>query len=99
MADARSNPSLDDLLARAEDLALFSMRARGKVLPTLLAVGTGGPICFIPSSLKDERAKDNFANIALPARARGRAMAWETFDPAKLGARFWPRPTGCGWGG
>jgi hypothetical protein len=64
MADARSTPSLGDLLARAEDLALFSMRARGKVLPTLLAVGTGGPICFIPSSLKDERAKDNFANIA-----------------------------------
>ena len=39
------------------------------------------------------------APCALPARARGRAMAWETFDPAKLGARFWPRPTGCGWGG
>jgi hypothetical protein len=24
--------------------------------------------------------------LALPARARGRAIAWETFDPAKLGA-------------
>jgi hypothetical protein len=23
---------------------------------------------------------------ALPARARGRAIAWENFDPAKLGA-------------
>jgi len=34
------------------------------VTPTLLAVGAGGPICFIPSSLKDERAKDNFASIA-----------------------------------
>jgi hypothetical protein len=64
MADSPLIPSLDSLLARAEDLALFSMRARGKVLPTLLAVGAGGPICFIPSSLKDERAKDNFANIA-----------------------------------
>ena len=64
MADARSNPSLDDLLARAEDLALFSMRARGSVAPTLLAVGAGGPICFIPSSLKDERTKDQFAHIA-----------------------------------
>ena len=30
----------------------------------MLAVGAGGPICFIPSSLKDERAKDNFASIA-----------------------------------
>lgn len=64
MSDARSTPSLDNLLARAEELALFSMRARGKVLPTLLAVGAGGPICFIPSSLKDERAKDQFAHIA-----------------------------------
>lgn len=57
-------PELDALLARAEGLALFSMRARGSVAPTLLAVGAGGPICFIPSSLKDERAKDNFASIA-----------------------------------
>ena len=69
---ARRNPvspqppplSLDDLLARAEDLALFSMRARGKVLPTLLAVGPGGPLFFVPASLKDERAKDQFANLA-----------------------------------
>ena len=57
-------PELGALLARAEGLALFSMRARGSVAPTLLAVGAGGPICFIPSSLKDERAKDNFASIA-----------------------------------
>ncbi len=26
--------------------------------------GRGGPICFIPSSLKDEHAKDQFANLA-----------------------------------
>ena len=57
-------PGLDALLARAEDLALFSMRARGSVAPTLLAVGAGGPICFIPSSLRDEHAKDQFANLA-----------------------------------
>ncbi len=63
-----SNPpppqSLDDLLARAEDFANFSMRARGKVPPALLAVGPGGPLFFIPSTLADERAKDNFANTA-----------------------------------
>ena len=57
-------PELDALLARAEGVAEFAMRARGSVAPTLLAVGAGGPICFIPSSLKDERAKDQFANIA-----------------------------------
>jgi hypothetical protein len=45
-------------------MALFSMRVKGNVPPTLLAVGAGGPICFIPSSLKDERAKDRFADIA-----------------------------------
>ncbi len=56
--------SLDALLARAEDLALFSMRARGSVAPALLAVGPGGPIFFVPSSLRDERAKDNFASVA-----------------------------------
>ena len=56
--------SLDDLLARAEDFALFSMRAQGKVLPTLFAVGPGGPLFFVPSSLANERAKDNFANVA-----------------------------------
>ncbi len=64
MPDALPAPSLEALLARAEDLALFSMRARGSVAPTLLALGAGGPICFIPSSLKDERAKDQFAQIA-----------------------------------
>ena len=64
MADPLVPSSLDALLARAEDMALFSMRVRGSVAPTLFAVGAGGPICFIPSSLKDERAKDQFANIA-----------------------------------
>jgi hypothetical protein len=64
MADPLVSSSLDALLARAEDLALFSMRVRGSVAPALLAVSAGGPICFIPSSLKDERAKDKFANIA-----------------------------------
>ncbi|MEO6246687.1 MAG: hypothetical protein ABIQ12_14775 [Opitutaceae bacterium] len=64
MAQPQFPQSLDDLLARAEDFALFSMRAQGKVHPTLLAVGPGGPLFFVPSSLKDERAKDNFAQVA-----------------------------------
>jgi len=77
MPDALPAPSLEALLARAEDLALFSMRARGSVAPTLLAVGAGGPICFIPSSLKDERAKDNFASIArLICVAHAATAAW-----------------------
>lgn len=58
------NESLDALLARAEDFALFSMRSGGKVPPTLLADTPGGPLFFLPSTLRDEQAKDNFANTA-----------------------------------
>ena len=64
MAENDPTPSLDELLARAEGMAGFAMRVRGKVPPTLLAAGADGPLCFIPSSLKDERAKDQFATIA-----------------------------------
>lgn len=64
MSNVRSNPPLENLLARTEDLALFTMRAPGCPAQPLLAVGAGGPICFIPASLKDEREKENFANIA-----------------------------------
>ncbi len=56
--------SLDDLLARAENFALFSLRSGGKVPPALLALGPGGPLFFVPATLADERAKDNFANTA-----------------------------------
>jgi hypothetical protein len=57
-------PSLDALLARAEDFALFSMRSGGKVPPTLLADTPDGTLFFVPSTLVDKRAKDNFANTA-----------------------------------
>ncbi len=40
------------------------MRATGKVLLALLAVGPDGPLFFVPATLADERAKDNFANTA-----------------------------------
>ena len=40
------------------------MRSGGKVPPTLLADTPGGPLFFVPSTLADERAKDNFANTA-----------------------------------
>ena len=64
MSNPPPPPSLDALLARAEDFALFSLRSGGKVPPTLLADCPGGPLFFIPSALADERAKDNFANTA-----------------------------------
>ena len=40
------------------------MRNSGHVAPALLAQSPAGLIHFTPDSLKDERAKDNFANIA-----------------------------------
>ena len=40
------------------------MRSGGKVPPTLLADTPDGPLFFLPSTLRDERAKDNFANTA-----------------------------------
>ena len=56
--------SPDELLARAEDYASFSMRTKGKVPPALIAVGPSGSLFFIPSAMENERAKDNFANMA-----------------------------------
>ena len=64
MPKASPPQSLGDLLCRAEEFARFSMRARSKVPPALLALGPDGPLFFIPSNLADEQAKDNFANTA-----------------------------------
>jgi len=55
---------LDKLLALAEGYAEFAMRNLGHVPPALLAESPSGFIHFIPDGLKDERAKDNFANTA-----------------------------------
>jgi hypothetical protein len=55
---------LDELLALAEGYAEFSMRNIGHVPPALLAQSPTGLIQFVPDTLKDERAKDNFANTA-----------------------------------
>lgn len=55
---------MDKLLAQAQGYAEFAMRNIGHFPPALLAESPTGPIHFIPDSLKDERAKDNFANTA-----------------------------------
>jgi hypothetical protein len=57
--------SLDELLDCAQGYAEFAMRKIGHVLPALLAESPVGSIIhFIPDNLKDERAKNNFANAA-----------------------------------
>jgi hypothetical protein len=55
---------LDKLLALAQGYAEFAMRNIGHVPPALLADSPTGVIQFVPDSLKDVRAKDNFANTA-----------------------------------
>ena len=56
--------SLDDLLAQAEHYAEFSMRGIGRVPPTFLALCPGRLLFYIPETMGDERAKDNFATTA-----------------------------------
>jgi len=60
----RQLKTLDDLLAQAEHYANYSMRNMGRVPPTLFLIGADGPVLFIPESLADDRAKDDFATTA-----------------------------------
>ena len=54
---------LDTLAAYAEGYAEFAMKNVGRVPPTMLAVSPDGLLHFIPESLEDERAKNDFANV------------------------------------
>lgn len=56
--------NLDDLLTQAEDFAEFSMRQSGRVAPTVMAVYPKGLLFYLPESMGDDRAKENFANTA-----------------------------------
>ena len=56
--------TLDDLLARAEHYASYSMRNMGRMPPTLFLIGPDGPLMFMPESLEDGAAKDDFATNA-----------------------------------
>lgn len=85
--------SLDDLLAQAEHYAEHSMRNIGRLPTTLFLIGSNGPLMFMPDSLADERAKDDFATsarlmcIAHAATVCVMALeAWAKF--AKPGEKF-----------
>ncbi len=64
MPSGQTPTTLDDLLAQAEDFALFSMRQAGRVPPTVMAVSPKGLLFYLPESMGDDRAKNNFANTA-----------------------------------
>jgi len=51
-------------MVMAEDFAGFSLRSGRQIPPTLLAVTKRGPLFFTPASLKDDQAKDDFADTA-----------------------------------
>ena len=56
--------TLDDLLAQAEHYANFSMRNMGRLPPTLFMIGPDGTMMFMPESMEDDNAKDDFATNA-----------------------------------
>ena len=56
--------NLDDLLAQAEHYAEFCMRNSGRMPPTLFLIGMDGPLMFMPESVADASAKDDFATNA-----------------------------------
>ncbi len=64
MPSGQTPSTLNDLLAQAEDFALFSMRQAGRVPPTVMALSPKGLLVYLPESMGDERAKNNFANTA-----------------------------------
>ena len=89
----RQLETLDDLLAQAEHYANYCMRGTGRVTPTLFLIGPDGPLMFVPESLADDGAKDDFATnarlicIAHAATACVMALeAWAKF--AKPGEKF-----------
>lgn len=56
--------SVDALLQRAIEYAGHAMRSIGRVPPTFLAETDNGLMIYLPETMGDERAKDNFANTA-----------------------------------
>jgi hypothetical protein len=56
--------NLDDLLAQAEHYANYSMRNIGRLPATLFLIGSEGPLIYMPESLADDEAKDDFAAVA-----------------------------------
>ena len=85
--------NLDDLLAQAEHYANYSMRNIGRLPPTVFLIGPDGLMMFMPESLADEKAKDEFATnarlmcIAYAATSIVMALeAWVKY--AKPGEKF-----------
>ena len=59
-----SEHNLEFLLKQGRDYAEFSMRKFGHIAPAMFASTPHGPLYFVPASLEDERAKNDFVNTA-----------------------------------
>jgi len=64
MTPDQTPATLEVLLAQAADFALFSMRQAGRVPPTVMAVSPKGLLIYLPESMGNERAKNDFATTA-----------------------------------
>jgi hypothetical protein len=85
--------TLDDLFARAEDFANYSLRTGGQLPPVVFATTEKGDIWFLPNGLPDVRAKNEFANttrlICAAYDAKAVVMALESWmTVAKPGEAF-----------
>jgi hypothetical protein len=85
--------NLDALLAQAEHYANHSMRNMGRLPATLFLIGSEGPLMFMPDSLADEEAKDDFATnarlLCISHAATSVVMALEAWVKyAKCGESF-----------
>jgi hypothetical protein len=80
--------SLDSLEEEARRFALHCLRTSGRLAATLLLVTEKGLVAFVPNSMRDEQAKDQFANecrlVAIATQARMCAMVMETWVASVL---------------
>ena len=86
MKTPQASKTLNELMVRAEHFANATFHSQGKMPPALFAATPTGPMVFVPQSLSDAQAKDNFANtarlmcVAQAATAAVIALeAWATF--------------------
>ena len=86
--------NIEDLLANAKHYAEYCMRGTGNLPPTLFLIAADGKqLMFMPESLADVRAKDDFATmsklVAIASGATAAVMALEAWvKTAKPGEDF-----------
>lgn len=106
MAPNLQPKTLDDLLGNARHYAEYCMRGKGNLPPTFLLIDADGrQVMFMPESLVDNQAKDDFATmsklVAVATGATAAVMALESwmtvakpgedYDPTELPSEAFDR--------